>query len=160
MDSSVIADKVKEVALPIFSSMGVSCVEMVYSGPRQGGLLRVFIDKEGGITLDDCQKVSQSLGHALDVADIVPQHYVLEVSSPGMDRKLYCREDFQRFMGRTLKIKTKPPFEGKTRFKGKLTGFQDDKVYLLTSRQKESVIPFEVIAEARLDVDVSENKLQ
>ncbi len=87
MNQSAVVDQIKKIGEPIFLSLGLRCVEIIYSGPRQGGSLKVFLDKEGGITLEDCARVSRSLGTALDVADLIPYRYTLEVSSPGLDRE-------------------------------------------------------------------------
>jgi ribosome maturation factor RimP len=94
----------------------------------KGGLVRVFIDKPEGVGLADCERVSEAVSALLDVEDPVPGHYDLEVSSPGLDRKLTKVEHFQRFAGETVKVKTRFPIEGRRRFRGKLVSADEDRI--------------------------------
>ena len=94
----------------------------------KGGLVRVFIDRPEGVGLADCERVSEAVSALLDVEDPVPGHYDLEVSSPGLDRKLTKVEHFQRFTGEIVKIKTRFPIEGRRRFRGKLVSVDEDRI--------------------------------
>ena len=94
----------------------------------KGGLVRVFIDRPEGVGLADCERVSEAVSALLDVEDPVPGHYDLEVSSPGLDRKLTKIEHFQRFTGDTVKIKTRFPIEGRRRFRGRLVSADEDRI--------------------------------
>jgi len=104
----------------------LSDLEVRLSG--KGGRVRVFIDKPDGIGLADCEKVSQAVSALLDVEDPVPGNYDLEVSSPGLDRKLTKSEHFQRFIGELVKVKTRFPVEGRRRFRGKLMAADEDNI--------------------------------
>lgn len=153
MDRTVLIDKVKQIAEPMLRSLGLELVEVEYAGSPRSGILRVFIDKQAGVTLEDCEKVSRYLGQALDVEDPIPHHYTFEVSSPGLDRPLKRREDFLKSIGKKIKVKTRDLIENQKVFSGRLTGFNDDQAALLLESGREYRIPFEQIAQARLEVE-------
>lgn len=151
-----IAERVKAIAAPIVWALGLELVEVACSG--QGGrmVLRVFIDKPGGVSLNDCEQVHLSLGTALDVEDPIPHAYTLEVSSPGLDRPFRKREDYCRSVGKQVCVKLRQPHEGQWRVVGQLVEVEEPGVTLaLTqSRQNQTVrLDWEAIAEARLEVD-------
>lgn len=122
---------------------------------RHGGstLFRVFIDRESGVGLQDCQQVSERLGVLLDVEDPIEPSYTLEVSSPGLDRPLWTKKDYQRFTGRLARIKTREPLDGKRQFHGRLAGVEGDAV-ILENKQERKSIPFPAIESARLEVEL------
>lgn len=101
-------------------------VEFAGSGPRM--TLRVYIDKPGGVTVDDCADVSRQLSAILDVEDPLPGSYLLEVSSPGLDRPLVTADDFRRYVGETVKVQLHQPLAGRKRFKGRLLEANDERV--------------------------------
>jgi ribosome maturation factor RimP len=101
-------------------------VEFAGSGPRM--TLRVYIDKPGGVTVDDCADVSRQLSAILDVEDPLPGSYLLEVSSPGLDRPLVTADDFRRYVGETVKVQLRQPIDGRKRFKGRLLEANDERV--------------------------------
>lgn len=110
---------------PLLYEQGYELVELeiaMFGGRR---ILRVFIDREGGITLGDCQAVTQILNPALDASDLMEGSYTLEVSSPGFDRPVRKPHDFERFAGEPIKVKTAMPVEGRKQFKGILKGLKD-----------------------------------
>jgi len=115
----------------------------------QGGLLRLTIDKPGGIDLDDCEKLSHAMSALLDVEDPVPGNYSLEVSSPGLDRKLTKVEHFQRFEGETLKVTMRFPVEGRRRFRGKLLSSNGENIVVEVDGESHS-LPLTMIDTARL----------
>ncbi|VAW60603.1 Bacterial ribosome SSU maturation protein RimP [hydrothermal vent metagenome] len=116
---------------PVVEGMGYEVVDIEFKPHPTNGLLRVYIDKEGGIQLEDCTAVSKQISSVLDVEDPVPGQYHLEISSPGMDRPLRKIVDFERFTGETVKIKlTVPTLEGQRNFTGKLMGVQGEDVIL------------------------------
>ncbi len=144
---------------PILDDFGLECVDIEFKREAQGQVLRIFIDKEGGVTLDDCVTVSRELGAVLEVDDPVPGAYRLEVSSPGLDRPLKIPRDFERFAGQPVKIKTfsmlDPDQRGHSRktFKGTLLGVTDDGVRMLQTDKKggEVLLPFTEISKAHLE---------
>lgn len=118
-----VVEQIERLLDPILRSLGLFLWELEYrkEGPRW--VLRVFIDREkDGITLDDCEAVSRDLGALLDVEDVVPHAYTLEVSSPGLDRSLTRPEHYQRCLGSSIRIKTFQPINGQKVFRGKLVG--------------------------------------
>ena len=104
----------------------LSDLELKFGG--RDGLVRVFIDKPDGVDLADCEIVSRQLSAVLDVEDPLPGHYTLEVSSPGLDRKLTKPEHFQRFLGETVRVKLRFPLDGRRNFRGTLNAADDEKI--------------------------------
>ncbi|MEX0607344.1 MAG: ribosome maturation factor RimP [Halofilum sp. (in: g-proteobacteria)] len=113
---------------PVVSGMGYEFVGAEYGGGHGNGCLRVYIDGSEGITVDDCAAVSQQLSAALDVDDPIPDAYVLEVSSPGINRPLFTRDDFERFRGERVFVRLAEALDGRKRFKGRLMEVADDVV--------------------------------
>lgn len=144
---------------PILADFGLECVDLEYKREGQGNVLRIFIDKPGGVSLDDCISVSREFGAVLEVEDLIKSSYRLEVSSPGLDRPLKKAEDFERFSGQMVKIKTAimldPDQRGHTRktFKGTLLGCSDGGVRILQSDKPggEIVLPLAEISKAHLE---------
>ena len=120
--------------------------------------LKVFIDKPDGITHQDCELVSEQLGTVLDVEDLIPFSYTLEVSSPGLDRKLVKESDYTRFEGKLAKIQTRVPLQSQKTFRGRLRGLQGDNVLLELPKGNLMEIPLDVIQESRLEFDWAEEK--
>jgi len=148
-----IVQRVTEITRPILDSMGLELVEVVYSSGGQKGLLRVFIDKKEGVTLEDCTRVSEYLSHALDVEDPIPVSYTLEVSSPGLDRPLKRREDFVRSLGKLVKVKTLEPIDKDRSLIGRLSAIEETGIRMLLTNGRLVLIPFDKIASARLEVE-------
>lgn len=137
---------------PVINAMGYELVEIEYQPNPKHGVLRLFIDKDSGILVEDCSAVSQQISAVIDVEDPVPGHFNLEVSSPGMDRPLRRAEDFERFTGDVVKIKTSMAFEGQRNFKGLLKGLEEDLV-VVECEDKEVRLPITAIDKARLVPD-------
>ncbi|MEM7401481.1 MAG: ribosome maturation factor RimP [Pseudomonadota bacterium] len=120
--------------------------------------VRIFIDKDDGISLDDCSRVSQQLSAVLDVEDPVEVPYTLEISSPGIDRKLFKLEQLKRSIGSKVKVKTAWPIEERRNIRGMLKDANDENVTLITEDAKNFVIPVEAIKNAKLVVDLNINE--
>ncbi|HHQ42024.1 MAG TPA: ribosome maturation factor RimP [Chromatiales bacterium] len=133
---------------PAVSRLGYELVGVEYHGGRRA-LLRLYIDREGGVSVEDCQRVSCQVSGLLDVEDPIPGPYTLEVSSPGLDRPLFRAADFQRFAGREVRIRTDVPLEGRRNFRGVLRGLRGDEV-LVEVDGAELALPVERIEQARL----------
>jgi ribosome maturation factor RimP len=139
-----------EMLEPGIRSMGYELVGVEYhGGGKGGGLLRVYIDNEQGITADDCQRVSYQVSGVLDVEDPIPGHYTLEVSSPGLDRLLFRPQDFARFAGKQVRVRLRFPVDGQRRFKGRLLGIVNGTVEIEQDGERIS-LPYEQIEQARL----------
>ncbi len=135
---------------PGIRSLGYELVGVEFqTGGKGGGLLRVYIDSENGISAEDCQKVSYQVSGLLDVEDPIPGHYTLEVSSPGLDRLLFRAEDFDRFAGQLVKLRLTYPVEGQRKFKGRLVGMRGENV-VIEGDEMEISLPFDQIEQARL----------
>ena len=142
--------KIGELLEPGIRSLGYELVGVEYqTGGPGGGLLRVYIDKEDGISADDCQKVSYQVSGVLDVEDPIAGHYTLEISSPGLDRLLFRMEDFERFAGHVVKLRVHYPIEGQRKFKGRLLGLRDTNV-VIEQDDEEISLPFDQVEQARL----------
>jgi ribosome maturation factor RimP len=131
-------DKIREIAERVAHSSGLELVDLELLGGGKGRVLRVFIDKPEGVTHEDCANFSREAGTIFDVEDAVPgSEYTLEVSSPGLDRKLSKPADFQRFTGNLMKVMTRDPVNNNRHFEGRLKAFQDGRLTLeLTPRKK------------------------
>ncbi len=123
-----------------------------YRPHGESALLRIFIEKAEGISVDDCALVSRQVGAALDVEDVIPVAYILEVSSPGMDRVLFSAEQYQDYIGDKIKIRTRTRIDDRRNFKGLLVS-ADDKVVTVKVDNEEFAIPYESIDRARLILD-------
>ncbi|MBI5746520.1 MAG: ribosome maturation factor RimP [Nitrospirae bacterium] len=146
-------EKVMGIAKPIVDSLGYELIDVEYLAGGNRAKLRLFIDKEGGVTLDDCEKASRYIGYALDVEDPMPTPYVLEVSSPGLDRPLKKPSDYERYKGRLVKIKTKAPVNNQMVFIGRLSGIINEKVEIKLDGEKALSISLDDIRLARLEVE-------
>ena len=144
-----IDDITKELAGPILGKKGFDLVEVEYTKEGPNWYLRVYIDKQGGITVDDCQRVSEELSDELDRMDPIDHSYILEVSSPGINRPLKTQRDYEYFRGRMIDIKLYSPIKGEKEFSGKLVGLADGFVTVQLPEGKISV-PKDSIASARL----------
>jgi ribosome maturation factor RimP len=148
MGEAVDKERLFELLEPPVAAMGFELADLdAHFGRR--GLLRLFIDREGGVTLDDCQRVSEQIGAWLDVEDPLPGSYVLEVSSPGFDRRLRKLKHFERFSGEQARIELKDARDGRRRFTGRLAGVEGSEV-LLEVDGELTRLPFGDIALARL----------
>ena len=149
------ADQVRQILDPILLSMGLDLWDLEFQKQGPKWLLRVYIDREigGGVTLQDCETVSRDLSAALDVEDIIPHAYTLEVSSPGLDRTLSKPEHFIRFAGSTVKVKTYQQINGEKVFRGKLLGMADSVVTIELEAGTVLEIPMTNITKASLEVE-------
>jgi ribosome maturation factor RimP len=124
-------EHVRQIAERVAASSGLELVEIEFRGGGKARMLRVYIDKPGGVTHEDCANISHELGTILDVEDAIPGgSYTLEVSSPGLDRKLTKAADFERFVGSRVKLMTREPIAGNRYFEGRLQAFHDGRLEL------------------------------
>jgi len=128
-----VVDRVQEVILPILWALGLELVEVVCVGQGPRSVVRVLIDKPGGVTVTDCEQAHKALGPALDVADPFPHAYTLEVSSPGLDRPFKRLQDYQRAIGKEVSLKLRQPLNGQWRVIGRLVEADEQAVSLTVS---------------------------
>jgi ribosome maturation factor RimP len=144
--------EVREVVEPILESQGLELVDLEYQRESQGWVLRIYLDREGGVSLEDCAGISHEVGAVLEVKDLIPSSYILEVSSPGLTRPLKKPEDFNKFRNQMVKIKLYEPFDGRKNFKGTLLGLEGDRVRVEVEQQVYE-LPLQRIAKANLEID-------
>jgi ribosome maturation factor RimP len=150
--------RVTELAEPLAASLGLELAEVEYRQEGRQMVLRLYIDKDGGVALDDCSAVSRELTEILDVEDFIQGHYNLEVSSPGLNRPLKKPSDFERYTGRLVKIRTFEPLAddaGNIRktFLGELLGLSDSIVRLKLNEGQTASIPLGKVAKANLEFE-------
>jgi len=135
-------DRVRGIAERVAGSSGLEVVEIEFRGGGKSRMLRVFLDKPAGVTHEDCAQFSRDFGTILDVEDVVPGGtYVLEVSSPGLDRKLNRAADYERFAGSKVKLMTREPVNGNRHFEGRLESFHDGRLTLDLSEARRKPRP-------------------
>lgn len=156
--SRSVTDRLQEIISPILWTLGLELIEVACVGQGPRTIIRVFIDKPGGVTVQDCERAHIAVGPALDVADPFPHAYTLEVSSPGLDRPFKRLQDYQRAVGKRVGIKLKQPLNGQWRVVGELMQADEDSVVLTVPRsgaQPEIMkLDRQVIAEARVVVEI------
>lgn len=146
-------DRARQLVQQVVEGQGYELVDVEFKGAGKSSVLRIFIDKVDGVSHRDCELVSEQVGTVLDVEDLIPSSYTLEVSSPGLDRKLVKESDYTRFEGKLARIQTRIPLNQQKVFRGRLQGLHDGKVRLEMQRGNLLDIPLDVIQEARLEID-------
>ena len=150
--------ELRKLLEPAVSALGFELVGVEFVSGRRG-LLRLYIDSEDGVTIDDCQAVSHQVSGLLDVEDPIQGQYSLEVSSPGLDRPLFRAADFERFAGHEVSLRLVAPVEGRRKFRGVLLGLRDGRVVVQVEEQ-ELVVALEEIDAARLVPDYDSHRLE
>ncbi|HKL75738.1 MAG TPA: ribosome maturation factor RimP [Halanaerobiales bacterium] len=150
---SRVVDIVKELAEPLVKTEGLNLVDVDYQKEGSDWILRVFIENlDGELTLKNCEDISKLLSAELDRKDPIDKQYILEVSSPGIERPLVDKEDFLRFKGELIEVNTYAPIDDKKEFRGELINFEDNKV-IIDDKKGVIEIPFNKIAHANLTFD-------
>ncbi len=148
-------DHIQAIVERVAASLGVEVVEIELRGGGKARMLRIFIDKAGGVTHEDCANLSREVSTIFDVEDAVPGgSYVLEVSSPGLDRKLFRPADFERFQGSRVKLTTKDPVNGNRHFEGRLERFESGRLTLDLAEARRKFRPQEG-ASQRLEIELA-----
>lgn len=153
MDDSERLSKVEEVIGPVVRGHGLTLVELEWRRQGRRYVLRVFVDKPGGVGIDDCQRVSREAGDALEVSGLIPESYDLEVSSPGLDRPLRTDREFRWACGRLMRCWVRQPVMGRTELRGRLVDVSPDRLMVETESGVVGV-PREAITKARLEAEV------
>jgi ribosome maturation factor RimP len=150
----LMASKIEEIAQRVVASEGMELVEVEVKGGGSQRMVRISIDKPEGVTHADCELVSQQVGTILDVEDVVPGgRYTLEVSSPGVERKLLKPRDYERFQGKKVKIALRDPIEGRRHWEGALAHFENGLVTLEVAPSKIIQFPLDQVQKANLKFD-------
>ncbi len=149
----MLRNQLGELLGPVVAALGYELWEIEYAPRAGGGLLRLYIDADEGISLDDCERVSRAVSETLDESDPIPGHYTLEVSSPGLDRVLRTRAHFARFEGERVKLEMMRPVDGRKRFQGRLQAVGESEITLEMDGGTVS-LPIDDIHRARLVPEV------
>ena len=155
MDKGLIIERVEAIARQVVEAKGIELVHVDIAGTKRDAVIRIYIDKDGGVTLDDCSGVSRGVEEVLDSEDFIPSRYVLEVSSPGIERELYSLSDFVKFAGQLAKVKLKTEIDGQKTFVGAIIEVDGDRVSI--DDRTKGVIGFDYsdVAKANLRIDLS-----
>lgn len=151
-ESRSVVDRISDAVSPILWTLGLELADVICVGQGPRSVIRVFIDKPEGVTLDDCERAHKALGPALDVADPFPHAYTLEVSSPGLDRPFKRIQDYRRAVGRRVTLKLREPLAGQWRLVGTLADVTEDAVTLEVSEPPPSrtvTVEHKLVAEAK-----------
>ena len=154
------AERVEGVARRVTEGRGFELTDVEIKRDRNGTLVRLFVDKDGGIGLEDLQSVSEEVSAILDAEDPIPSTYTLEVSSPGLDRPLKNEADYRRFVGRLAKLSSYEPIDGRRHWLGRLTSFEDGIVTVSLEKEggTEARIPLSKLSHGRLEVEFPRQK--
>lgn len=156
MESRSTEARIREIAVKATADCGVEFVHLEMGGTKRNQIVRIFADKDGGITIDDCSNVSRAVEAAMDADDFMPAAYVLEVSSPGLDRELYSLGDFEKFAGKLAKIKMKPDFDGPKSLNGRIVKVESNEITFDDRTTGEVTFPYESVAKANLKIDIAQ----
>lgn len=148
---SELTEKIENLVTPVLESEQVELVDLTYQKEHSGWTLCFYLDKPAGITLDDCERWSDRLGELIDQSDLIQQRYVLEVSSPGINRPLKKLKDFHRFSGERISVKLFAPINGQKNFHGMLQGADDVNIRMRLDEGPEVSLPRSQIAKCKLD---------
>ena len=156
MGSDSIEERIRGIAVSAAKESGVDFVHLEIAGTKRNQIVRVFADKEGGITLEDCSNVSRSIEKVMDAEDFMTAAYDLEVSSPGLDRELYSIADFAKFTGKLAKVKMKAEFEGPKALNGRIVKVEGDEIVIDDRTAGEVIFTYPYVAKANLKIDIDQ----
>ena len=152
----LIDERIREIAARAALENDLELVHTQIVGTSKSLTVRVFIDKPGGVTLDDCSTLSRKLDAILDAEDFIPGNYLLEVSSPGLERELYSLNDFAKFSGSLAKVKTNTPIDGQKNFRGRIGSIENDEIIFEDKTRGTVRFPYSAVAKANLEIDLDE----
>jgi len=155
MEQGSILERVEKIAAAAAADNAVELVHVELAGIKRDQIVRVYIDKEGGVTIEDCTNVSRRMEEVLDADDFIPGKYVLEVSSPGIERDLYSLADFVKFAGQLAKVKTKAAIDGQKTFIGVITKVDGGEITLDDRTRGIVTFPYESVDKANLKIDLA-----
>jgi ribosome maturation factor RimP len=153
MKTEEIHKKLIEKITPLVEDMGYELFDIKFARGKNRSILRIFIDKDNGVAIEDCESVSREVSNILDLEDIIPASYLLEVSSPGLDRPIRNLKEFKKAEGKMVRIVTTEPIDKQTFFQGRLEGSDDNGIELLLIKDKKVNIPYNIISQARLEIE-------
>jgi ribosome maturation factor RimP len=152
-----IGERVGQIAASVTEKAGIEFVHCEIAGSKRNPTVRLIIDKPGGVSLEDCARISREVEAVLDQDDFIPTSYVIEVSSPGIERELYSLADFERFSGQDARVKANKPIGGQRNFAGKIIAVIDDEIEFEDRTNGKLRIPYGSVVKASLLVDLTED---
>ena len=156
MSNQTVSEQIQAVAARITAERSLEFVHCEVVGSKRNPVVRVFIDKPGGVTHEDCVAVSRQIEAVFDAEDFIGSAYVLEVSSPGLERGLYSLQDFEKFAGQMARVKTNVPIDGQKNFSGRITAVEGDEIIFADKTRGEARFPYAAVAKANLEIDLEE----
>lgn len=156
MSKQTVNEKIAVAAAEVAEKNGVELVQAQIAGAGRSLTIRIFIDKPGGVTHEDCSLVSRQLGDILDADDFIASGYLLEVSSPGLERELYSLQDFKRFAGSLAKVKTSQAIDGQKNFRGRVAAVEGEEIVFDDNTKGLVRFGFDVVSKANLQIDIEE----
>ncbi len=151
---SLLIEQIEQTAAPVLAEHAAELVDLQFVHEHGQWILRFFLDKDNGITLDDCATISEHIGRILDATDLIKQHYSLEVSSPGINRPLKKEADYKRFIGERVDVTLYAPLNGRRHFKGTLQSVDSGVAVLEAEPHEKFVLPLADVAKAKLDREI------
>jgi ribosome maturation factor RimP len=152
MGKAPVTQSLTELIEPGLLAKGLELIDVEFKKEGKNWVLRIYIDREGGVTLEDCQKVSSLAGDLIEVEDVIEPVYTLEVSSPGLNRVLKKEKDFFKYSGKKINVQCHAPMDGRKKFTGILTDFIDQSIHLEVDGQQH-LIPLSLVAKANLVIE-------
>ncbi|HJS50533.1 MAG TPA: ribosome maturation factor RimP [Pyrinomonadaceae bacterium] len=155
MDLGSIEERIQKVAAQVAANRNLEFVKSEIAGTKRSPVVRVFLDKEGGISVEDCAEASRDMESVLDGEDLIPMKYVLEVSSPGLERGLYSLRDFERFSGKLAKLKTRSEINGTRSHVGWIDAVKGENISLRDRKGAVIEVPYDEVEKANLKIDLT-----
>jgi ribosome maturation factor RimP len=156
MNKLLIREKINEIAQIAADKNNLELVRAEVVGSEKEPIIRIFIDKSGGVTHEDCAAVSLEIGTVLDKENLISPDYTLEVSSPGLERELYSLKDFEKFTGSLAKVKTKSEIDGQRNFRGRIKNVEGEEIIFDDKTKGEVRFAYNLVAKANLEIDIEE----
>jgi ribosome maturation factor RimP len=156
MSKHTIDEQIREIASRTAEENNLEFVHAEVAGSKRNPVVRIYIDKPGGVTHEDCTKVSRQVEAVMDADDFIPTAYTLEVSSPGLERQLYSLKDFEKFSGSLAKVKTSEPIDGQKNFSGRILAVENEEIVFADKTRGEVRFPYGAVAKANLEIDLEE----
>jgi ribosome maturation factor RimP len=153
---SLVNERIREIAARVVEETGLELVHAEVAGTSKNFVVTVFIEKPGGVTHEDCSKVSRKLDAVLEAEDFIPSAYLLEVSSPGLERGLYSQKDFEKFVGSSAKVKIAAPINGQKNFRGRINAVENDEIVFDDKTSGTVRFSYNAVAKANLEIDLDE----
>jgi len=158
--NALIIERIREVAARVAQGNGLELVHAQIVGASKSLTVRVFIDKSDGVTHEDCSLFSREFETVLDQEDFIPAAYLLEVSSPGLERELYSLKDFEKFVGSLAKVKLSQMIDGQKNFRGRIAGIETDEIVFEDNTRGTVRFPYSAVAKANLEIDLEKELKQ